>query len=259
MAIFLISAKIVSLYYICINTIFAMHNTLRFIIVDDNKLDQLTLLAKAKAFDQLINIAVCNNADEALFAIKNLKPEVAFLDIDMPGMNGIELLRIVKEDVPVAIFVTSHMEYALDSYELAAFDFLLKPVKTERFKAAMDRVFDFWDMKQNAVAYTVKIQEETITIKEGHSHIQIPLNDINYLEAMKDYTKIITTKKKYMTLMPLSSFIKQLPANVFSRIHRSYAVKRDKITGMQPGELFIGAQCLPIGKTFRTETAQWKI
>ncbi len=78
MAIFLITAKIVSLYYICINPVFAMNNTLRFIIVDDNKLDQLTLLAKAKAFDQLINIAVCNNADEALLSIKNLKPDLVF-------------------------------------------------------------------------------------------------------------------------------------------------------------------------------------
>ncbi|MEO7444279.1 MAG: LytTR family DNA-binding domain-containing protein [Ferruginibacter sp.] len=236
-----------------------MNTPLRYIIVDDNKLDQLTLLAKAKLFDRLINVAVCNNADEALEAIKTLNPDIAFLDVDMPGTNGIELLRMAKEEVPIAIFVTSHMEYALESYELAAFDFILKPVQTERFKAAIERVFDFWEMKQNAIAYTVQFEKETITIKEGHSQIQIPLNDIHYLEAMKDYTRIITTHKKYMTLMPLSSFIKQLPVNVFSRIHRSYAVKRDKITRMQTGELFIGAQCLPIGKTFRTETAQWKI
>jgi len=236
-----------------------MKGPLNYIIVDDNKLDQFTLLSKAKEFPQIKNIGICNNAEEALKSIAALKPTIVFIDVDMPGINGLELLRLVKEDVPIAIFVTSHMEYALDSYELAAFDFLLKPVKTERFKATMDRVFDFWEMKLNSIAYTVQFQKDTITIKEGHSQIQIPLNDITYLEAMKDYTKIITTQKKYMTLMPLSSFIKELPANVFSRIHRSYAVKRDRITCMQAGELYIGNQCLPIGKTFRTETAQWKI
>ncbi|MEO6403938.1 MAG: LytTR family DNA-binding domain-containing protein [Ferruginibacter sp.] len=229
-----------------------MTKPLNYIIVDDNRLDQLTLLAKAKAFDKLINIAVCNNSDEALLAIKNFKPDIAFLDVDMPGLSGMELLRIVKEDIPVAIFVTSHMEYALESYELAAFDFLLKPVKTERFNAAIERAFEFMEMKDKALAYSVQFEKETITIKDGYEHILIPLHEILYLEAMRDYTRIITSKKKYMTLTSLSVFIAQLPENLFSRIHRSYAVNLKKITAFQNNELFIGALSLPVSKSYKT-------
>ncbi len=229
-----------------------MTKPLNYIIVDDNKLDQLTLLAKAKPFDRLINLAVCNNSDEALEAIKTFNPDIAFLDVDMPGLSGIELLRIVKDDIPVAIFVTSHMEYALESYELAAFDFLLKPVKTERFNAAVDRAFEFIEMKEKALAYTVQFEKKTITIKDGYEHILIPLNDILYLEAMRDYTRIITSKKKYMTLTSLSVFITQLPENLFSRIHRSYAVNLKKITAFQNNELFIGTLSLPVSKSYKT-------
>lgn len=229
-----------------------MNNPVRYIIVDDSKLDQLTLLAKAKTFDRLVNIAVCNNADEALEAIKTLKPDIAFLDVDMPGQNGIELLRIIKDDVPVAIFVTSHMEYALESYELAAFDFLLKPVKTERFNATVERAFDYMEMKEKAIAYTVQFEKEIITIKDGHEHILIPLHDILYLEAMRDYTRIITSQKKYMTLTSLSTFITQLPQSLFSRIHRSYAINIEKITAFQNNELFIGALSLPVSKSYKT-------
>jgi DNA-binding LytR/AlgR family response regulator len=245
--------------YIALLTQLTMKEPLRYIIVDDNRLDQLTLQARAKAYGNLKELAICDSAAEALTAINTLQPDIVFFDIDMPELNGIELLKLVKDVVPVSIFVTSHMEYALSSYELAAFDYILKPVKEDRFKAAMDRVVDFWEMKLKAIAYTVHFEEETITIKEGHNQVRIPLYEIEYLEAMKDYTKIITPGKKYMTLMPLSTFIKQLPADQFTRIHRSYAVKRDKVTRLQAHELYIGKTELPIGKTYRTEIAGWKI
>jgi len=236
-----------------------MIRPLHYIIVEDNKLDQLSLLSKANAYSQLKNVAVCNNAEEALTSIEKLKPDIAFLDVDMPGINGIDLLRMIKDRIPVAVFVTSHMEYALESYELAAFDFILKPIKTDRFKVCIDRIVDYLEMKQKANAYTVHFETGTITIKEGHDQVKISLDEITHLESMKDYTKIVTADKKYMTLMPLSNFIKQLPQNQFSQIHRSYAVNRNKVTRIQAHELLLGEIIVPIGKTYKSDIAQWKI
>lgn len=232
---------------------------MNYLIVEDNKLDQLTLLAKADSFSQLNNIGICENANEALELIKEIQPEIVFLDVDMPGINGIELLRLIKDEIPIAIFVTSHMEYALESYELAAFDFILKPVTTERFKASIDRAFDYLEMKQKAIAYSIQFENETITIKEGYDLVKINLNDIYHIESLKDYTRIVTKENRYMTLMPLGNFIKQLPDKQFTRIHRSYAVNKRMVTRMQTHELFIGDTMLPIGKTYRTEIAQWKL
>lgn len=236
-----------------------VNKAFNYLIVEDNKLDQLTLLAKADTFPQLNCIGTCENAIDAIAIIKNKKPDIVFLDVDMPGMNGMELLRIVKDDIPIPIFVTSHMEYALESYDLMAFDFLLKPVKADRFKACIDRVFDYLDMKQKAIAYSVQFENETITIKEGYDQVKINVKEIDHLESMKDYTKIVTVNKKHLTLMPLSSFMKQLPESQFVQIHRSYAVNRSKVTRLQSNELFIGSKALPIGKTFRSEIAKWKL
>ncbi len=229
-----------------------MENIIKFIVVDDSLLDQLAVVEFSKKFPELINIGCFDNASDALIAFQDIKPDLVFLDIEMPEFNGIELLSAIKSRVPMAVFVTSHAEFAIDAYELAALDYILKPLTAERFNSCMVRVLDFWAMKNKALLYETLFEKEYIKVKESHNEINIPLLDIIYLEAMQDYTKIVTNSRRFMTLTPLTHFLSRLPGNDFIRIHRSYAVARKKIVELRSTEIMCGNNLLPIGKTYRS-------
>ncbi len=233
---------------------------LRYMIVDDDLLDQLSLLSLLGLHPFLQHMATCNNAADAYTAIHTLQPQVVFFDIDMPGGNGIDLLKTVKDIVPVSVFVTSHMEYALESYELQVLDFLLKPVTEERVAKTAARIQDFWQLKEKAEAWSVFFEQENITIKDGYNQLRIPVSDIVYVEAMKDYTKLVTPTKSYLTLSPFTQFIERLPAKLFMRVHRSYAVAIHKIKELRNNEIICGNQSIiPIGKTYRPLMSQLKL
>jgi DNA-binding LytR/AlgR family response regulator len=236
-----------------------MERGLRYMIADDNELDQLAIIAQASKYPVLKHAGTFSNAIDALAAVNSIEPDLIFLDIDMPGVSGIELLRTLKNKVPVAVFITSHGEYALEGFELDAFDYILKPLTEKRFADTMKRITEYWQMKHDAIAYSVQYEQEAITIKEGHNQVRIPINDIVYLEAMDSYTKLVLRDKKYMTLTSLSHMLQQLPEPKFGRIHRSYAVSIDKIDEIRTGELVCAGNELPVGKTYRTVVSKWKI
>ena len=154
---------------------------------------------------------------EALEAIKTIRPQLVFLDVDMPDATGIELLKMVRDIVPMAVFITSYSEFALEGFELSALDYILKPLTEERFAQTIKRVQEYWEMKQKSQAYDVFISEEIITIKQGHEQMRLPLGDIVYLEAMQDYTKLVLENKQYMTLINFSRFLEQLPLRRYRR------------------------------------------
>ncbi len=222
-------------------------------------LDQMSLLSLLQPYSFLQHMATCNNAFDAYTAIHSLRPEIVFFDIDMPGGNGMDLLKTVKDIVPISIFVTSHMEYALESYELQVLDYLLKPATEERVTKTVERIKDFWQLKEKAEAWSVFFEQENITIKDGYNQLRIPVSDIVYVEAMKDYTKLVTPAKSYLTLSPFTQFIERLPAKLFMRVHRSYAVAIHKIKELRNNELLCGNQLIPIGKTYRPLISQLKL
>lgn len=228
-----------------------MNQSINFIAIDDNFMDQLTLIELAKPYSFLVNKGTFNNVEEGLIAIQTIQPDLVFFDIEMHGLSGVELLKRTKQLVPIAIFVTSHPEFALEGFELSAFDYILKPLTEERFETTINRLQDYWQMKHKAAIYDVLIEKESIVIKEGYNQIKLPLHEIIYLEAMQDYTKIVTTKKNYLTLKTLSAFLNQLAPEMFQRIHRSFAVASKKITQVQKNKLICGGVELPIGKTYK--------
>lgn len=228
-------------------------------IVDDNMLDQLSLLTALQPYTFLQPISTCNNASDAYTAIQTLHPDVVFLDIDMPDKNGMELLKMIKDAVPISIFVTSHMEYALESYELQVLDYLLKPVTDDRIKTTVLRIQNFWELKEKAEAWSVLFGQENITIKDGYNQLRIPISEIVYVEAMKDYTKLVTGNKAYLTLSPFTQFIERLPSQLFVRVHRSYAVAVHKIKELRNSEIVCGNHSIPIGKTYRSLIGQLKL
>lgn len=232
---------------------------IRYIAIDDSLLDILSLTEYAKAFGFLENCGTFSNALEGFEAQQYLKPDLVFLDIEMPGISGIDLLRKIRKQVPMAIFITSHPEFALDGFELSVLDYVLKPLTEARFAETARRITEYWEMKQKSEAYEVLFEKDTLTIKEGYHQVRLSQRDIIYLEAMQDYTKIVTPRKNYMTLSSLSYFMEQLPSERFLRIHRSYAVALGHIKELRGSEVVCSTNTLPIGKTYRAMIAQLKL
>ena len=226
---------------------------LKYIIVDDDEIDRTAVEIEAVKFSFLHKIASCNNPVEALEIISRSKPDVIFLDIEMPGISGIDFLRKKIHTTALPVLVTSHPEFALESFELEAFDYLLKPVSSERFAACAYRLRDFYQMRTKACAFDTEQQNNFIIIKQGYDKYKIAINDILYLEAMKDYTKIVTAEQKYLVLSTLNGVIEKLPKDKFARIHRSYVVNKNKIEAFQKNKVKIQSTELPIGKLYRHE------
>ena len=147
----------------------------------------------------------------------------------MPDFSGTDLLRKKIADNALIVFITSHPEFALESYELEAFDYLLKPLSSERFARCALRLRDFYNMRVKAFAFDTEQETDFIIVKQGYDKYKIAIHDIVYLEAMRDYTKIVTTAKQYLVLTTLNGIIEKLPADIFVRIHRSYVVNKKKI------------------------------
>lgn len=232
-----------------------MYKPISYILVEDSQVDELYIHSLLEPYSQLRSIGTAANAAEAVTIIHATKPDLVFMDIDLPDLSGIELLRSFKSIIPMTVFTTSHGEYALEGFELAALDYLIKPIEATRFQKTIKRIEEYWQMIQQAAAYQIEIAKETITIKEGYNKIQVRLKDISYLEAMQDYTKVVTNSKKYMVNLNLSSFVLQLPEDTFIRLHRSYAVLKSNIQVLRKNEVVCKGITLPISKTYRSKLA----
>ena len=226
---------------------------LKYLIIDDDEIDRAVVEAEADKFSFLKKIASCSNPVEALEIITNAHPDVIFLDIEMPGVSGIDLLRKKIFTTSLPVLITSHPEFALEGFELEAFDYILKPVSSERFASCALRLRDFFQMRTKACAFESQQESNFIIIKQGYDKYKISINDILYLEAMKDYTKIVTIEQKYLVLSTLNGIIEKLPTDKFTRIHRSYVVNKNKIDAVQKNTVRIQSVELPIGKLYKHE------
>ena len=224
---------------------------LNCIIVDDNEIDRLTVLSFAKRFPNLNILGTFSDSTEALNAIENHKIDILFLDIDMPGLSGVELRKKANQ-VPVCIFITSHPEFAVESFELETLDFIVKPLKFERFEHTMRRIIDFFEIKNKANLFESSIGGDVIYIKEGHEQIKLKLHEILYLEALKDYTLIITQQRRHCVLSTIGSLLKEASFQSFIRIHRSFAVQKQYINKINTNEIILNNDfAITIGRSFR--------
>jgi len=228
-----------------------MDYTLKYLIVEDDDIDRLSIETEADKFPFLKRIASCSHALEAMELISACRPDVLFLDIEMPGINGIQFVKMLAGTSIIPVFITSHPEFAIESFEIEAFDYLLKPLTADRFARCARRLHDFCQLRLQAFAFAKEQETGSIIIKQGHEKCKLRINDILYLEAMKDYTRIMTADKQYLVLSTLSDMQERLPADKFVRIHRSYIVHTDKITAVKSNKVFVTSNELPVGKLYR--------
>lgn len=221
------------------------------IIVDDDEIDRLTVLSFAKKFPILNILGVFESAEEALPFIEKEKIDILFLDIDMPGLSGIDFRKKALE-IPVCIFITAHPEHAVESFQIETLDFIVKPLKLDRFTQTMNRMEEFMEIKLKASLFEASIGGDTIYIKEGHEQTKVKLHDILYLEALKDYTLIITNKKRHCVLSSIGNLLKEDHFQSFIRIHRSFAVQKQFIQKINSSEIILNNDIsIPVGRSYK--------
>lgn len=226
-------------------------NPFNCIIIDDDEIDRLTVVSYVKRFSNLNIVGVFENAENALQILDKEEITVLFLDIDMPSLNGLEF-RKKAMNIPVCIYITAHPEHAVESFEIDTLDFIVKPIKKDRFIQAIGRIQDYMELKHKAQLFESAIGGDVIYIKEGHTETKVKLHDIIYLEALKDYTKIVTTTKKHCVLSTIGNLLKENHFQSFVRIHRSYAVQKNYIDKKMTNELLLNNGVLiPIGRSYK--------
>lgn len=221
------------------------------IIIDDDDIDRLTVVSHARKFDMLHIAGVFASTAEAMPLIASQTIDILFLDIDMPTGSGLDFRRSMQH-IPVCIFITAHAEHAVESFELDALDFMIKPLKHERFSKTISRIGEFMDVKHKAALFEAGLGTDTIFIKEGHNQVKIKLHDILYLEALKDYTLIITTQKRHCVLSSIGPLLKEPHFKSFVRIHRSYAVHKAFVKKIGSAEVeLVNEAILPVGRSYK--------
>lgn len=222
------------------------------IITDDDEIDRLTTVSFVKKYPILKIAGVYSSPFETIKAIKNKKADIAFLDIDMPGINGLELRKQLSH-IPAVIFITSYPDYAVEGFELAALDFLIKPINTDRFAITINRVHEYFTLKNKSSLLEYNLGGDIIFIKEGTKLVKLSLHTIIYLEALKDYTTIVTTEGKYHILCTLGNLLKEKSFCNFIRVHKSYAVQPVFITTINTSNVTANGHSLPIGRAYKAD------
>jgi two-component system, LytTR family, response regulator len=212
---------------------------IRAIIIDDEPLARAIVKEYLRDFSQISIVQECGDGFEGIKAIQQHKPELVFLDVQMPKINGFEMLELI-EDPPAVIFTTAFDEYAIQAFERHAVDYLLKPFSAARFRNAMERFLsqsNTGSVLPSLLNETTRsVQQERVVVKTAGKIKIIPLSEIKYFEAADDYVKIITDEGSFLKNKTLSYFETSLPSSQFVRTHRSYLVQVTEITRIEPYE-----------------------
>lgn len=232
-----------------------MENTQKYrsIIVDDEPIARKIIAGYVAQIGLLENAGECKNAIEALeFISRDSTIQIVFLDINMPNLTGLAMAKIVKKNIKV-IFTTAYSEYAVASYEVNAIDYLVKPFSFERFTIAVFKAIDSIRLTANSFN-ELSPPDKTIYIKSEGMSYPVLLSDIQYCEAMKNYTKVILSNGKI--LKPLVAFSKMeqellKESDDFLRVHRSFLISKKHITAVKNTSVIVGNYEVPIGQQFR--------
>ena len=224
--------------------------TFSCIIIDDEPLAQSVIESYLKNVPNLELKAKFDNAIEALSYLNSNEVDLMFLDINMPELSGIDLLKTLSKK-PEVILTTAYSEYAIEGYELGVSDYLLKPIALPRFLKATTKTIDLLTKEKN---YKEGGGEKPrfVFIKVDGINLKVLLEDINYIEAYGNYLKVFTTEKMFLVTETMVNFIKKLDSD-FVRVHKSYIIPISKIEKLIGNRIHIGENQIPIGNTYKSE------
>lgn len=222
------------------------------LIVDDNDLSRLALHQLILKTGSLEVLGECNNALEAHRNIKTNPPDLVFLDIEMPGMSGIELLKLLPAKTLV-VFTTSNKEYAVEAFELNVVDYLVKPVTMPRLLKAIEKVREITARNDSEVK---KVEDDYLFIRDNNVLKKIRIEEILWIEAMGDYIKIHTPEKFHIVHTTLKAVEEKVQSEKLMRVHRSYIVSLDKIDSIEDGALNIKDKPIPVAESYRRQLMQ---
>jgi DNA-binding LytR/AlgR family response regulator len=227
----------------------SLNYDMKCIIVDDNKMARMALKQLVSQVPALELVAECNDAAEALDSLDSTQVDLLLLDIEMPGMNGFDLIKKMGNNKPFIIFTTAKKDYAVEAFELNVVDYLVKPIALPRFKQAIEKAQEAIESNKQEV----KVEEQGfVFVKDNGVLKRIAIDDIIFLEAMGDYVKVHTPQKFHVVHATLKSIEEKLPSSKFIRVHRSYIVAINKIDYIQEGAISIGKTTIPVADTHKS-------
>ena len=222
------------------------------LIVDDEPLGRELLASYIEKVHELEVADQCANALEAFAFLQKKHADLIFLDIQMPKMSGLELIKSLHHK-PKIIITTAFREYAVDGFELDVLDYLVKPVSFDRFLKSIAKYNHYSALQKNAEP-TVDpnaFENAYMYVKVNKDMLKIFLKDIVYIESIKDYLKIVTENQSHITYQRISYMEEKLPEEKFLRVHKSYIVSLDKITSFRNDNIYLSNFNLPIGRIYK--------
>lgn len=224
---------------------------IKCVLIDDEPLAIKVLLNYFENFSEFEVIATFNNSLEGLEFINSHTVDAVFLDINMPMMTGFELIRLLENKTRVVI-TTAFREFAAESYDLEVLDYLVKPIPLPRFIKCIQKIEAEYNLKNNIKIENHRV-EPHIFIKVDKKMVKINIDEILFIEGMKEYIKVVTSEKTYITHKSLSSLTEELPAERFMRIHKSYTIALNKVKSIEGNRIQIATHTIPIGRNYGKE------
>ena len=221
---------------------------IKCVLVDDEPLAIKVLQNYFVNFPDFEIIGTFNNSLEALDFVNNNTVDALFLDINMPTITGFELISLLENKTKV-IITTAFREFAAESYDLEVLDYLVKPIPLPRFIKCINKITTEYNLKNNIKTETVRTDSH-IFIKVDKKMMKINIDEILFIEGMKEYIKVVTPDKTYITHKSLTSQSEELPTDRFMRIHKSYTIALDKVKSIEGNRVQIHTYTLPIGRNF---------
>ena len=230
--------------------------------VDDEPLALNVLERHIASVSRLELVATCNNAVEALDHLNQHSIDLLFLDIQMPQILGTDFIRTLKNP-PKVIFTTAYRKFAVEGFELNAVDYLLKPISFERFLTAVSKVMsttlvapDIGAEKKTTSESKASFNDDHLYFRADRKMVKVMLNEIQYIESLKDYVKIVTASKTVITKQAISSVEEMLPSDAFVRIHRSFIVALNKVESFNHEVIIVAKKELPISRMYKHEVTR---
>jgi len=224
---------------------------IKCVLIDDEPLAIKVLQNYFTNFTDFEVVATFNNSLEALDFINSTPVDAVFLDINMPMMTGFELISLIENKTKV-IITTAFREFAAESYDLDVLDYLVKPIPLPRFIKCINKITTEYNLKNNIKVETAK-GDSHIFIKVDKKMMKINIEEILFVEGMKEYIKVVTPDKTYITHKSLTSLSEELPGDRFLRIHKSYVIALNKVKSIEGNRVQIQSYNIPIGRNYSKE------